>query len=102
MPDIEVSDKTYQKLLELQAKEGIIFMSALIDRLIARYEDMGQLEARLKSMEARLKSMERGLESAAQLINHLRAKATTLSPKGDSPLAPSSWTSSWAEERLSQ
>ena len=87
MPDIEVLDGTYQKLLKLQAKEGIIFMSTLIDRLIARYEDMDQLEARLKSMEAGLKSMERGLESAAQLIDHLRAKVTTLSSKDNNPLA---------------
>ena len=38
MPDIEVSEKVYQKLLKLQAEENYCPISDLIDRLIAEYE----------------------------------------------------------------
>ena len=39
MPVVRVSNETYQKILELQAKDGNS-MSVFMDRLIARYKEL--------------------------------------------------------------
>ena len=55
MPDIEVSEKVYQKLLKLQAEENYCPISDLIDQLIAEHE---RRKNRIKQLKAKLENLE--------------------------------------------
>lgn len=48
MPVVRVSNETYQKILELQAKDGNS-MSVFMDRLITRYKELEDESKRAKS-----------------------------------------------------